>query len=292
MKYLVIGASGQVGRELKRFLGEEAIGTGHKRATGDLVPLDLADTEAVGKLIREIRPECIFVPGGVTAVDWCETHEAEARRICVDGTVAVREAADAIGAHAIFFSTDYVFSGKSGPYGEKDPPDPISVYGRIKTEAERAAGDQFAILRTSMVYSDDPESRNFHNYVRDTLRAGGEVKAFSDQAGSPTYATSLAVVVVAMRQKWKGIHHVGGPEVMTRLEFARRVARAYKLDDSRIRAVTSEEMHLPAPRPKRGGLRSTRGAILRTASLAEALADMLGKQGGGRNFGISPGGAL
>lgn len=281
MKYLVIGASGQVGKELKRFLGDEVVGTGHKRATGGLLPLDLADPEAVGKLIHEVRPECIFVPGGVTAVDWCETHEAEARRICVDGTVAVREASEAIGAHVVFFSTDYVFSGKAGPYGEKDPPDPISVYGRIKAEAERAAGDRCAILRTSMVYSDDPESRNFHNYVRDTLRAGGEVKAFADQAGSPTYATSLAVVTVAMRQKWTGIHHVAGPEVLTRLEFARRVARAYGLDEHRIRPVTSEEMHLPAPRPKRGGLRSTRGAILRTASLAEALADMRGKPGSG-----------
>ncbi|HTF57111.1 MAG TPA: SDR family oxidoreductase [Planctomycetota bacterium] len=275
MKYLVIGASGQVGKALRNHLGAEAVGTGHRRVTGDLLRLDLADTKAVGRLIREIRPEGIFVPGGVTAVDWCETHEAEARRICVDGTVAVREAAEAIGAHVVFFSTDYVFSGISGPYGEDDPPDPISVYGRIKVEAERAAGDRFAILRTSMVYSDDPDSRNFHNFVRDTLRAGGEVKAFSDQSGSPTYAQSLVVSAVAMRGKWKGIHHVAGPEVLTRLEFAHRVARAYKLDESRIRPVTSEEMRLPAPRPKQGGLRSTRSDVLPTASLAEALAEMM-----------------
>jgi len=277
MKYLVIGASGQVGKALRRHLGPETVGTGHKRAKGGLLPLDLADTQAVGKLIREVRPEGIFVPGGVTAVDWCETHEAEARRICVDGTVAVREAAEAIGAHVIFFSTDYVFSGKVGPYGEDDPPDPISVYGRIKLEAERAAGDKCAVLRTSMVYSDDPDSRNFHNFVRDTLRAGGEVKAFSDQSGSPTYAQSLVISEVAMRKKWTGIHHVAGPEVLTRIDFARRVARAYGLGEARIRPVTSEEMRLPAARPKQGGLKSTRREYLYTASLDEALADMKGK---------------
>jgi dTDP-4-dehydrorhamnose reductase len=261
MKFLVIGASGQVGKALRESLaistvGSVIVGTGFRRAKGDLLPLDLADAAAVGRLVREVRPDGIFVPGGVTAVDWCETHEAEARRICVDGTVAVREAARAIGAHVVFFSTDYVFSGKSGPYGEDDPPDPISVYGRIKAEAERAAGDKSTILRTSMVYSADPDSRNFHNYVRDTLRAGGTVRAFTDQSGSPTHAWPLALGAKEfMVKRIPGLWHVAGPEVLTRVEFARRVARAYGLDASRIEPVTSEQMALPARRPSKGGLR-------------------------------------
>jgi dTDP-4-dehydrorhamnose reductase len=255
MKYLVIGASGQVGKNLMRVLGADAVGTGHTRAAGKLIPLDLADGGAVGRLIRELKPEGVFVPGGVTAVDWCETHEAEARRICVDGTVAVREAAESIRAHVIFFSTDYVFSGKSGPYKATDPPDPISAYGRVKFEAEQAAGASCTTLRTSMVYSDDPESKNFHNFVRDTLRAGKEVKAYTDQSGSPTYAPTLAfTAIVWMGSRLGGLWHAAGPEVLTRFDFARRVARAYGFDEGRIRPVTSEELPMAAARPKQGGL--------------------------------------
>ena len=276
MKSFVIGASGQVGKSLMRLLGDEAVGTAHTRATGNLNPLDLADVGAVGRLIRDLKPQAIYVPGGVTAVDWCETHEAEARRICVDGTVAVREAAEALGAHVVFFSTDYVFSGKSGPYTEKDPPDPISVYGRIKHEAEKVAGQRFTILRTSMVYSDEPDSKNFHNFVRDALRAGKEVKAFSDQAGNPTYARSLASVAVSvMNRRFEGLIHACGPEVLTRVEFARRVARAYGLEEGRIRPVTSEELVMPAARPKQGGLRSG----VATDSLESALTDMKNRMG-------------
>ncbi|HKS17435.1 MAG TPA: SDR family oxidoreductase [Planctomycetota bacterium] len=280
MTHLVIGASGQVGKSLMRFLGDEAVGTAHTRASGRLIPLDLADIGAVGRLVREKMPKAIYVPGGVTAVDWCETHEAEARRICVDGTVAIREAAESIGAHVVFFSTDYVYSGKAGPYTETDPPDPISAYGRIKLEAEKAAGPGFTVLRTSMVYSDESDSKNFHNFVRDTLRAGREVKAFSDQSGSPAYAPMVAAsAMVAMKGARTGIIHAGGPEVLTRIVFARRVARAYGLDEGRIKSVTSEELPMPAARPKRGGLISPNWApLLRhlcvASSLDEALAEM------------------
>ena len=276
MKSLVIGASGQVGKCLMRLLGDEAIGTAHTRATGKLVPLDLANAGSIARLINELRPAEIFVPGGVTAVDWCETHEAEARKICVDGTTAIREAAEAIGAHVIFFSTDYVFSGRAGPYQPTDVPDPISVYGRVKYEAEKAAGSKSMILRTSMVYSDDPESKNFHNFVRDTLRAGKRVKAFSDQYGNPTYAPSLArAALEAMRVRALGPWHVAGPEVLSRLEFAKRVARAYGLEESGVQSVTSEELPLPAARPKQGGFVGV--TSFQTMSVDLALAEMTGK---------------
>ena len=276
MKNLVIGASGQVGKCLMQLLGSGAIGTGRSRATGKLLPLDLADAGSVRRLIREVKPRFIHVPGGVTAVDWSESNEELARRICVDGTVAVREAAEAVGAHVVFFSTDYVFSGKSGPYGEGDPPDPISAYGRVKAEAEKAAGPRFTVLRTSMVYSDDPDSKNFHNFVRDFLREGKEVRAFSDQAGNPTYAPSLAgAALLAMEYRPAGIVHACGPEVLTRFEFALRVARAYGLPEDKVKPVTSEDMPMPAARPKQGGLRiGTVSEKYRTASADEALSEM------------------
>jgi dTDP-4-dehydrorhamnose reductase len=278
MKSLVIGASGQVGKCLMRLLGDDAVGTAHRRATGHLVPLDLADAVAVTRFIADLRPDRIFVPGGVTAVDWCETHEAEARRICVDGTVAVREAAEAVGALVVFFSTDYVFSGKSGPYSETDAPDPISAYGRVKLEAEKAAaGGRSTILRTSMVFSDDPDSKNFHNFVRDTLRAGKELKAYSDQTGNPTYAPILARIASILHgTEGMGVFHVAGPEVLSRVEFARRVARAYGFDEGRVKPVTSEEMPMPAARPKQGGLRLgvLQEYMVKQGTVDAALAEM------------------
>ena len=252
---LVIGASGQVGRAILRELsGRDVVGTGNTRITGGLVKLDLADAPAVRKLILEIRPAGILVPGGVTTVDWCEKNEALATRISAEGTAAICEAAIQVGAHVVHFSSDYVFSGISGPYSEVSSPDPISAYGRAKLAGERAASVG-VILRTSMVYSNDPESKNFYNFIVGNLRAGKPVSTFSDQSGSPTFAPALAAAAVeALDHKLAGLYQVAGPEVLTRLEFALRVARALRLDESLIRPVTSEQFVLPAPRPKKGGL--------------------------------------
>ncbi|MBI4566092.1 MAG: SDR family oxidoreductase [Planctomycetes bacterium] len=278
MKYLIIGASGQVGRLLMRLLRrQDPVGTTHTRPCRGLVRLDLADSEAVKQLIFDLKPDGIFVPGGVTAVDWCEKNEAQARRVCVEGTAAVCEAAARVGCHAIHFSTDYVFSGRSGPYREEDTPDPINAYGRVKAEAERAV-TRGAILRTSMVYSDDPDSKNFHNFVRATLTAGQEVRAFADQSGSPTYAPALAKAAVeAMERRLAGLWHIAGPEVLTRLEWAQWIARAYGLNEGLIRPVTGDALALPAPRPRQGGLcidkaRTTFSAPF--APLCDALREM------------------
>jgi dTDP-4-dehydrorhamnose reductase len=163
-----------------------------------------------------------------------------------------------------------VFSGDAGPYGRERTPDPISAYGRVKLEAERVIGRDGLILRTSMVYSDDPDSKNFHNFVRDALTAGKEVKAFSDQTGSPTYAPDLARFAAHSAGVRHGLMHYAGPEVLTRVEFAVRVARAYGLKESLIRPVTSAELPLPAPRPKeRGGLIVELESVSVDAALAE-----------------------
>ncbi len=253
MKILVIGASGQVGRCLmKRLTAHEVVGTGFAHAQG-LMKLDLADADSVGANIAEMHPDLILVPGGITAVDWCESNRAQAERVCVGGSRAVQSMARKIRAHVVHFSTDYLFPGGKGPYREDAPIRPLSAYGHVKYAAEQAireSGGSFAIVRTSMVYSHDPGGKNFCQFVRDRLAVAQEVKAFSDQTGSPTFAPALARAVIEIgERRLEGVWNVAGPDVLSRLQFAERVARAFALPTGSLRGVTSAELPLPAKRP-------------------------------------------
>src|SRR5205814_2242841 len=82
--------------------------------------------------------------------------------------------------------------GMKGSYSEDDAPNPRSIYARTKHIGEEAAlilADDVAVCRTALVYSARRGVKwTFPLTVLESLRAGKQVKAFTDQIGSPTLA--------------------------------------------------------------------------------------------------------
>ncbi len=268
---LVIGAAGLVGSALVRTLratGAEPGGTCHVRTTAGLEPLDIVDRAAVDAAIEQHRPETIYLAAGLTAVDYCEDHEDEARRINVEGTRNVAEAAARVGAKLVFYSTEYVFDGRGGPYGEDDPIAPQGAYARSKAAGEQAARDgtrNHLILRTTVVYGWDRASRNFAMQLWERLSAGERMRVPHDQIGNPTLADFLAETSVELvRREITGdtVNVVGG-ERIARSEFAVRLAERLHLDSSLIEPVSTASLQQRAPRPLNAGLRTDKlGSIL------------------------------
>ena len=61
------------------------------------------------------RPELVLHGGALTAVDLCETEVDLAYAVNAAGTRNVAEAAELVGAHVVYVSTDYVFDGTGQP---------------------------------------------------------------------------------------------------------------------------------------------------------------------------------
>ena len=177
-KSLVVGASGLVGGALMRVLRRaqfDVAGTYAKNPRPGLEPLDLTQSARVCACVERHRPVVIFLTGALTHVDYCEDHPNEAFAINMEGPRAVAEAARALGAQLVFYSTEYVFDGKAGPYDEQDPPSPLSVYGQSKLAAERAICDfveNALILRTTVLFGWDSNSQNFAMQVYRKVRSG------------------------------------------------------------------------------------------------------------------------
>lgn len=226
MKLLIIGASGQVGLELKRAL--PALG---RVVTADLPELDLERPGAAEDLIRHEAPDAIVNAAAYTAVDRAEAEPERAGRINALAVAEIAAAARRQGAVFVHYSTDYVFDGcKEGWYTETDVPAPLGVYGRTKLEGELGAleaGGRTYVFRTSWVYA-----AHGANFVRTMLRLARErdtLQVVDDQVGAPTGAALLADVtadVIARSRRpatavAPGLYHLVPRDATTWHGFAR-----------------------------------------------------------------------
>jgi dTDP-4-dehydrorhamnose reductase len=186
---LLIGAKGQIGRELLSRLP----------CTAEVTPLDrrrldLTQPEEIRRAIRAFQPAFIVNAAAYTAVDKAESQETLARTINAEAPGVMAEEAKKIGASLIHFSTDYVFDGsKNSPYVEDDPPNPQNVYGRTKLEGERAiqaSGAAHLIFRTSWVYA--TEGRNFLLSILRLATEREDLRIVRDQTGAPTLGGEIA----------------------------------------------------------------------------------------------------
>src|SRR5258706_3771678 len=155
---LIIGASGQVGWHLTNILTElnhEFTATHYNSSIENSIFLNICNKEDVFRWIETINPSVIYFPAAITNVDYCEQNPEKSYEINVLGVENIVEATRYLEAQLVFFSTDYIFDGRNGPYSEEDIPAPLCVYGRQKLIAENIIAmklTNYIIIRTTVVY--------------------------------------------------------------------------------------------------------------------------------------------
>lgn len=269
MKALIIGGSGQVGGHIYGRLaesGESVIRTHYRQSASNSIFLDITSKESVHQLVGEVKPTHIYLPAAATNVDECERDPASTFPINVTGVQNVIEAANHIRARLVYFSTDYIFDGKNGPYNETEPPNPICEYGRQKVYAEHSilsACRDFLIIRTTVVYGWEQQQKNFVIRLIKSLKEKKEVRVPIDQIGSPTYAPNLAKATIQLAiSNEQGIVNVTGPEIVSRYEFACEAADCFGLSKELIIPVETQLLGQIAKRPLHLGLVVTKATQL------------------------------
>ncbi|MGH7549152.1 MAG: dTDP-4-dehydrorhamnose reductase [Gemmatimonadota bacterium] len=271
MRVLVTGARGQLGSELVRLTLER----GWPAVPLARENLDIGDAEAVKRAIETARPSAVINAAAFTRVDEAESHPDQAERVNRDGARNLARACGEEGIPIVHFSTDYIFDGQATrPYLPDDPPAPLGAYGRSKWEGEvavREATERHLILRTAWVFG-----VHGHNFVKSILRNAREreeLEVVDDQQGSPTAADDLAeAALIALEHVracgtgWGTYHFVNAGSTTWR-GFAERILALASvrgpLKARRVVPITTEELGLPAPRP--------RWSVLDTTSYVETF---------------------
>jgi dTDP-4-dehydrorhamnose reductase len=269
-RILIVGAYGQVGRELQRSFADAG-----EIITRDRDTVDLAVPDQVRSMVRSIAPDIILNASAYTAVDRAESEPEVAMAVNAQAPGILAEEALRMGALLVHYSTDYVFDGsKTSPWVETDKPNPVNVYGATKLageEAIREVGGKYLIFRTSWVYG--PHGSNF---LLSMLRLGRErdsLNIVDDQVGAPTTSVELAdatrtiVNGVLTGQfgnvpDWAGLYHMTCGGSVSWCGFARAIfASAGTLLHGKIptvNAITSAEYPTAAKRPRNSVLSNER----------------------------------
>lgn len=230
-KILITGAEGYVGSNLKKYFSKDysifslshKIGKNQKK---NVFEADITDLKAVEKVIKKVTPDVLIHTAAVSNLSECEKNNDLAFAVNFSGTKNIVDTINKFNLKTklIFFSSDYVFDGEKGNYKEEDIPNPKTVYGKSKLQAEEYIKNQledYIICRTANIYG---RGGNFFNFIVDSLNKNKKIELFNEVFYTPTYIDYLLDCLKLLIEKdFKGLIHIAGPERVSRFEFAKEL---------------------------------------------------------------------
>jgi len=192
-----------------------------------------------------------------------------------------------LGVPLVHYSTNYVFDGAQGEYGEADAPNPLSAYGRSKLGGERRIAESaelYYIVRTAVLFgpkgASELSKRSFVDLMLDLAATRPAIQAVSDEINSLTYAPDLARGTRALLDRLPppGIYHLANSGAASWFDLAREIFRLTE-KNVEVLPVPSTHFRRKAQRPPKAILRNTRLPALRPWQ--EALQEFLMSQAPG-----------
>jgi dTDP-4-dehydrorhamnose reductase len=251
MRVAVIGAAGQLGRDLV------------PRLVGDVVPLDrsraeLTQPELLRSALTDIRPDVVVNCAAYNFVDRAENEPEAAFSVNAWGARSLARFCRDLDCTLVHFSTDYVFgldAGRKSPWKTTDAPGPVSVYGLSKLAGEYLVQSECPknlVIRTCGLYGVWGSGGKGGNFVETMLRLAGEgkpLRVVNDQHCTPSYTADVAVAAAALIASGRhGLFHITSSGNTTWYELAKAAIELAGLK-TEITPIPTRDYPTPARRP-------------------------------------------
>ena len=269
---LIVGGDSLIGRALGesyRVAGLPCLATSRRAA--QYPKLDLAASPETWELADDYS--AAFLCAGRTRLADCEAHPAETALINVTRTTELARKLSERGAFLVFLSTNLVFDGSKAFPTVEDTPNPATVYGRQKAEAEKILcelGDRVAIVRLTKVVH--PAMPLLLDWAA-ALQRGEVIHPYSDMVFSPI---SLDYVAGALRsivsRGTGGIIHLSAETDISYSSLATSLAEHLDVSPDLIQPQLAP---IPAPRFGTFRMRPEDAGPLKPPPAAETIRKLL-----------------
>ena len=259
MRISILGANGQLGRDLTKSLA------GHEILPLTRNDFDVTDHARARAVLTDSRPDIIVNLTAYHRVDDCESSPGLAYTVNALAVLNLVRIANDIDATLAHISTDYVFDGSSAkPYLETSEPGPLNVYGNSKLAGEylvRSGVRKHFIIQSCGLYGHAGSHSKGGNFVEMMLkkaRNGEPIRVVSDQTLTPTSTVDLArQLAVLLPTPEYGLFHMTNEGSCSWYEFA---AAIFELAGIRaeLSPTTSDLYKAPAIRPRYSVLENKR----------------------------------
>lgn len=250
------------------------------------IPFDVAGRGSTEELLDAVAPKRVLLLTAMASIADCDAYPGYARALNVEFPGRVARWTAANGARLVQVSTDLVFGAEAPPDGgfrATDAPAPMSNYGALKLQGERAvvAADPDALVaRLPLCWDERGRGAGAGEELLAAVERGARPKLFTDEWRTPLHVEDAARALVELAHaRASGLLHVAGPERITRydLGLSLLIATGEKPADARARiaATTRKDEGLERSRPGDVCLDSTRARTelgLALPGVSQALA--------------------
>ncbi len=244
-RIVVLGVTGMLGHKMFQRLGErfpDTYGVSRDLTTSPrfhsvallrsprvLQGLDALEWDELAGLLRRLHPDYMVNCIGIIK----QRGEARAAipSLLINSVLPHRLAQIAAewDGRVIHFSTDCVFSGSKGDYGEEDPSDAQDLYGRSKYLGEVATSNALT-LRTSIIGRELAEFRSLLEWF--LASQGKKVQGYQKTLYSgvtTNYLASLVVRLIESHPRLHGLYQVASQPI-SKYDLLCLIRQVFRLD--------------------------------------------------------------
>lgn len=224
-RLLILGANGMLGGSIHRYFSQTehiTLGTVRSTSSKNLISelgfdniidgIDVLVAGCLENLIEDYQPDYVFNCIGL--IKQLSTSKQPALAIEINSLIPhkIAQLCNKYNSQLIHFSTDCVFSGKTGNYSESSIPDAFDLYGRSKLLGE-VAYDNHITFRTSIIGHELESNVSLINWF---LNQRNSVKGFSNAifSGLPTYYIADFIYnYIINNSKISGLYHLSAEPI-------------------------------------------------------------------------------